>query len=113
MKDDKLYVIHIAECIERIEQYTTGGRDEFFGLTLIQDGVLRNLQTLAESTQRLSDEIKSHHPETDWKSIAGFRNVLAHNYLGVDIDRVWQIVARDLPALKAAVEKMKQSLDSS
>ncbi len=55
MRDDKLYLIHINECIERVEKYiATGGKEAFMASTLIQDAILRNLQTLAESTQRLS-----------------------------------------------------------
>ena len=55
MKDDRLYLIHVRECIERIEQYTLGGKDAFFTDAKTQDAVLRVLQTLAESTQRISD----------------------------------------------------------
>ena len=107
MKDDKLYLIHIGECIERVEAYIgEGGQDAFVASTLIQDAVLRNLQTLAESTQRLSDGLKAAHPEVEWYKIAGFRNVLVHDYLGVDLERVWLIVERDLPDLKRAVQAM-------
>lgn len=104
MKDDKLYLIHIRECIERIEKYTAGGgKDALLASTLVQDAVMRNLQTMAESTQRLSDAAKETHPEVDWYKIPGFRNVLVHGYLGVDLDRVWIIVERDLPGLNRAI----------
>jgi uncharacterized protein with HEPN domain len=107
MKDDKLYLIHIRECIERVERYTAGGgRAAFLASTLIQDAVIRNLQTMAESTQRLSNAAKEAHPEVDWYKISGFRNVLVHGYLGVDMDRVWIIVERDLPGLKSAIISM-------
>lgn len=112
MKDDKLYVVHILERIDRIENYTKGGREAFVRTDLIQDGVLRNLQTLAESTQKLSDEMKSDHPEIDWRRIAGFRNILVHDYLGVDIPQVWQIIETELPTLKSVVEQMKAELDA-
>ena len=86
MKDDKLYLIHIRECIERVEKYTAeGGKNAFLGSALIQDAVMRNLQIMAESTQRLSDAIKEAHPEVDWYNISGFRNVLVHGYLCVDL----------------------------
>ena len=111
MKDDRLYLIHIGECISQIEQYTAGGRDEFLDSKLIQDAVLRNLQTLSESTQRISGDLKDQHPETDWKQISGFRNILAHNYLGVEIDRVWEIVAGELPALKSEVQAMMSEIE--
>ena len=107
MKDDRLYLIHITECIERIESYI-GGKDkqQFLDSTLIQDAIIRNLQTLAESTQRLSDASKETISGIDWFKIAGFRNVLVHDYLGVDIERVWNILEKDLPALKKALKKI-------
>ena len=74
--------------------------------SLIQDAIIRNLQVLSESTQRLSDAAKESMSEVDWFKIAGFRNVLVHDYLGIDIERVWNILEKDLPALKKAVQKM-------
>ena len=103
MKDDAVYLQHILECIARIEQYTKAGRTEFTASTLIQDGVIRNLQTLGQSVMKLSEPFKSSHPEVDWKNIIGLRNVLVHDYLGVSVTRVWEIVEQDLPALKAKV----------
>jgi uncharacterized protein with HEPN domain len=113
MKDDNLYVIHIGECIARIEAYIGAkGQAEFMASTLLQDAILRNLQTLAESTQKLSDGLKEKHPEVPWRQIAGFRNILVHNYLGVDLKQVWLIIERDLPALKHQVEMIRQELES-
>ena len=103
MKDDAVYVQHILECIARIEQYTQAGRAEFMASTLIQDGVIRNLQTLGQSVGKISEPLKAAHPEVDWKSITGLRNVLVHDYLGVSAVRIWDIVERDLPDLKVNV----------
>ncbi|MHB1241272.1 MAG: HepT-like ribonuclease domain-containing protein [Gammaproteobacteria bacterium] len=100
MKDDRLYLIHIGECIDRIEQYTAGGEADYKNSTLIQDAVIRNLQTLAESSQRVSDDLKAAHPDMPWRDIAGFRNVLVHQYLGVDLDYVWRVIEDDVPVLK-------------
>ena len=72
----------------------------------IQDAVLRNLQVIAESTQRLSEEIKATQPEIEWRRIAAFRNVLVHNYLGIDIEKIWDVVQRDIPVLEQAVSRM-------
>ena len=110
MKDDKLYLIHIGECIQRVETYVAGGRESFATSTLIQDAVLRNLQTLAESTQHLSNALKAAHPEVNWRDISGFRNVLVHDYLGVDMDRVWEVVQRDLPDLKRKIAAILKEL---
>jgi uncharacterized protein with HEPN domain len=104
MKDDKLYLIHIAECIERIESYVSGvDKKEFMNSSFIQDAVIRNLQVMAESSQRLSDRIKQTQTEIDWYKIAGLRNVLVHDYLGIDMETVWNIVENEIPALKKAV----------
>ena len=109
MKDDKLYLIHISECLERIEKYIgKEGKDGFLASSLTQDAVLRNLQTMAVSTQRLSDDLKTAHSEVDWYKISGFRNVLVHDYLGVDLERVWLIIENDLPGLKRAIINMLQ-----
>jgi uncharacterized protein with HEPN domain len=107
MKDDKLYLIHIIECIERIESYIQEtDKETFINTPLIQDAVIRNLQTLAESTQRLSEQIKRTQPEIDWYRIAGFRNVLVHDYLGVDLERIWNIVIKEIPLFKKAIHAM-------
>src|SRR5947209_3346110 len=102
--DDRLYLIHIRECIDRIRTYTIAGREVFLSETLIQDAVVRNLQVLAESTQRLSEALKQSHPQIDWRGIKGFRNVVVHDYLGIDIKRVWDSVENDLAPLKATID---------
>ena len=105
MKDDKLYKIHIWECIERIESYCQDiERDNFLATPLIQDAVLRNLQILSESTQRLSDKFKVEHKNIEWYKIAGLRNIIVHDYLGIDLDTVWNIIVNELTSLKHVVK---------
>lgn len=77
MKEDRVYLEYILECIKLIETYCKGGKKEFLTNPMVQDAVLRRLQTLAESTQRLSDELKQKNSDVDWRSISGFRNILA------------------------------------
>jgi len=112
VKQDHLYLIHISECVERIERYTVSGCAAFQEDTLIQDAVLRNLHTLTESVQRISDSFKAAHPEVAWREIAQFRNVVVHNYLGIDLARVWDIVRHDLPELARAVAAMLAELET-
>jgi uncharacterized protein with HEPN domain len=100
VKDDRLYLIHIKEAIERIEEYTQQGQEVFLDDRKTQDAVLRNLHTLAESTQRISKHLKDEHPQIDWRTISAFRNVVVHDYLGVSPERIWDIVEHDLPDLK-------------
>lgn len=106
MKDDGVYLRHILECTRRIEEDTRTGYEEFLKSHTLQDAVLRNLQTLSESAQRLSESLKAKHPEIEWKRVAAFRNLLVHNYLGIDLERVWEIVQRDVPRLKQTAEDM-------
>lgn len=75
MKDDRLYLTHILECIAKIERFTREGEQAFLSDDKTQDAVLRNLQIMAESTQRLSKPSKASHPEVPWTEIAGFRKV--------------------------------------
>jgi uncharacterized protein with HEPN domain len=82
VKDDRLYIQHALDCMLRIGRYCQGGEAAFRESELIQDAVLRNLQTLAESTQRISENVKVLHPEVDWRAIAGFRNVLVTTIWG-------------------------------
>jgi uncharacterized protein with HEPN domain len=106
MKDDAVYLHHILECIRRIEENVKEGRERFMASHTIQDAVIRNLQTMAESTQRLSDDLKEAHSEVEWDRITAFRNVLVHDYLGIDIERIWEITQRDVPELKQAILAM-------
>ena len=106
MNEDRLYLTHIHEAISDIDDFVIDGRDAFLASKLIQSAVLYKLQTLAESTQRLSDTLKATRPEVDWRAIRGLRNVLAHDYTSINLEEIWNIVERDLPQLKTAVDTL-------
>ncbi len=106
MSSDAVYLQHILECIRRIERHAAAGREQFFQSDTLQDATLRNLQTLAEASQQLSLALKDSQPQISWSGISGFRNVLVHNYLGIELTRVWAIVEHDVPLLKQAVLAM-------
>jgi uncharacterized protein with HEPN domain len=103
---DRVLLAHMRDCLDRIIEYTNAERARFDASRLVQDAVIRNLQTLAESSQRLSSEIKGTEPQIPWRELSGFRNVIVHGYLGVDLRAVWLVVEQDLPALSAAVNRM-------
>lgn len=107
---DRVLLAHMRDCLERIGEYTNAERARFDASRLVQDAVIRNLQTLAESSQRLSSEIKSTEPQIPWRELAGFRNVIVHGYLGVDLGAIWLVVEQDLPTLTEAVNRMAISL---
>lgn len=112
MKDDLVYLRHIAESMRRIEKNVSIGLDDFLASETVQDATLRNLQTMSEATQRLSDKIKSTRPDIEWDRIGAFRNILVHNYLGIDLELIWTITERDMPALKEAVNEILLSFES-
>jgi uncharacterized protein with HEPN domain len=108
MRDDSVYICHIAECIRRIEENASKGHEEFMQSHTLQDAVLRNLQTMSEATQRLSEAAKTKYPEVEWSRIAAFRNVLAHNYLGIDLEIIWGIIQKDVAELKQVITAMSK-----
>jgi uncharacterized protein with HEPN domain len=104
LERDRVYVEHILECIDKINDYTGKDRDRFMRDPLLQDAVLRRLQTMAESTQRLSDDLKESVLDVDWRALSGFRNILVHDYLdGIDFYRVWDAIENYLPDLQRAI----------
>ena len=109
-ESDRVLLAHMRDCLDRILDYTNAERSRFDVSRLVQDAVIRNLQTLAESSQRLSSEIKGTEPQIPWRELAGFRNVIVHGYLGVDLGAVWLVVEQDLPALTEAVNRMAMHL---
>ena len=108
-KADRIYLEHILECVALIQDYTRNSKMEFMASALVQDAVLRRLQTMAESTQRLSEELKAKAPGVDWRALAGFRNVLVHEYLGgIALEQVWGAIERDLSGLETAVRELME-----
>jgi uncharacterized protein with HEPN domain len=104
VKDRRVFLLHLAECLARIREYTTGGQALFMSDRKTQDAVIRNLEIVGQIVRDLGPEaLAAQRPEIPWASIAGTRNILTHQYLGVDLSLVWNIVERELEALETAV----------
>jgi uncharacterized protein with HEPN domain len=110
-KDPRVYLAHILECVEKVERFTAGGEEAFLQEPLVQDAVLRNLEVIGEAAKRVDDAFRAAHPEVPWRSLAGLRDVLIHQYEGVDVQRVWRIVEGDLPALRSAIDALLPPLE--
>lgn len=104
---DQVYIVHMLECIERVKTYTADGESVFRQSQLVQDAVIRNLQVMAESSQRLSESTKLIAQDVPWRSISGFRNIIVHDYLGLDLDVIWSVVSQELLSLEVALSKIK------
>ena len=106
MNKDRLYLESIRDCLERIAEYASGGEQEFLASRLIQDGVVRNLEVIGEATKNLSTELREANPAIPWRQIAGMRDVLIHDYLKLNLSRVWLTVSTDLPELRTTVTRL-------
>ena len=110
-KDPRVYLAHILECILKIERFTQVGRMVFLKDELVQDAVLRNFEVIGEAAKRLDDTYRADHPQIPWRAIAGLRDVLIHQYEGVNLQQVWNIVEKDLPGLKNSIKGLLPPLE--
>lgn len=112
MKDDRIYLLHIQEAIQWIERYAVEGREFFLQDRKTQDAVLRNLEVVGEAVKNISQKLKSDRPDIPWKQISGTRDKLIHEYFGVDLELVWDVVEKNLPELHSAVQDLLMNLNS-
>jgi uncharacterized protein with HEPN domain len=103
MRDDRLRLADMLEAIELIEKYARRGRVAFDEDELIRAWIVHHLEILGEACRGLSDEFRRVHPDELWSDVVSFRNVLAHQYFGIDLEAAWEVVVRDLPELKKKV----------
>lgn len=107
MRDYKLYLEDILQAIENIESYTKG-----FNLTklkenkMVIDAVIRNLEIIEEASKNIPSEIKRNSPDVEWKKIAGLRDILTHEYFGVDLKVLWDIIFNKLAKLKKEISNL-------
>jgi len=98
----------IREAIERISRYVGGmSFDSFIHDEKTVDAVVRNIEILGEAASRLPDEFKESHSDVEWHKIVGLRNRIVHEYFGIDLDIIWQILHRDLPGLQVRIKHIR------
>ena len=107
-KDPEILISHILQSIEDVEKYSKGlEKEKFMGNEEKQDAIIRKLEVIGEAVANLEDKFKEDYPNIPWQDIADMRNRLIHEYFAVDLDLVWEVLAKDLPALKENILKIK------
>ena len=110
-RDDSVYLHHILDAIAKVESYLEGiDHETFLDHSLVQDGVIRQIEIIGEAVRRLSRDLRDQFSHIPWQDIAGMRDKLIHDYFGVDLETVWLTALQDLPALKTEVRQILQSL---
>ena len=107
VKDDLAYIEHILDCIRKIKEFTAGLSLRDFSVNeLVQDAVIRNIEIIGEASKKISSDTKQIYYEIPWKEIAGMRDKLIHDYLGVDVEVVWRTITEDIPTLEKQIKEI-------
>ena len=112
-KEPKIFIEHILQCIEYLEQYLKGiTKMEFLDSVQLQDAVIRRIEIIGEAVKNIPKQVKNKYPDIAWKEIAGMRDILIHEYFGVDLELTWKVAKKDVRNLKSKILKVKKDLES-
>lgn len=107
-KDTKILLEHILDSIKLIEEYVKDrNKSDFLKSTQLQDSVIRRVEIIGEAVKNLPNDVKETHTNIPWKNITGMRDILIHQYFGVDLSLTWKVIEEDLPELKKQIISIK------
>lgn len=107
IKDNFVYLNHILTCIYFIEKYTDGKRyEDLVQNTMMQDALVRQIEVIGEAATRMEKSFKDRFNDIPWLDMKDMRNKLIHDYFGINIKHVWNVVEQDIPILKNQITKI-------
>jgi uncharacterized protein with HEPN domain len=110
-KDINIFLEHILDAINLIEEYTKDKKKtEFLESVQLQDSVIRRIEIIGEAFKNIPNDIKEFYKSIPWKEITGMRDILIHQYFGVDLELTWEVIRTDLPKLKKQITDIKNDL---
>ena len=111
-KDDSVYLHHIMDAFVQIERYTDGvTHEEFLSNSLLQDGVIRQLEVMGEAARNLSEDLRNEYPKIPWSQMISLRNRMIHAYFNVNLQIIWEIIQGDIPNLKQETKRVLEILN--
>jgi uncharacterized protein with HEPN domain len=110
VKDERGYLVHAIDSIDAIQSYTVDRKDAFFADPKTQDAVIRNIEVIGQAVKGISEQTRSLDPAVPWRQIAGMRDKLIHEYFGVDLALVWDVVETELPVLRPQLASLTERL---
>jgi uncharacterized protein with HEPN domain len=109
IKDDLAYIEHILDCIRKINEFSNGlSLQEFKTNEMAQDAIIRNIEIIGEASKKISKDTKQTSHKIPWKEIAGMRDKLIHDYLGVDVTVIWNTIHQDIPMLEKLLGEIEK-----
>ena len=106
MRDDAGRLKDILDAIDRVGAYAGKGHREFEENELVQVWIVHHIQVIGEAARGLSPELRAAHPEVPWSDVVAMRNLLVHEYFGIDLREVWDTAVNDIPPLRAQIQKI-------
>jgi uncharacterized protein with HEPN domain len=111
-RDVRLFIVDMLEAVKKVERYTTGLTfEQFEGNDMVVDAVVRNLEVIGEAARHIPEDLRHRYTGVDWRRVAGFRNIVIHEYFDIDLMIVWTIATERLQDLRSVLETILADLE--